>query len=462
MKWMVIAVFLIILISACTKNIVCTTPYILAGDGCCLDKNNDKVCDDEKRVADIEGKRLVDTEDLPELEIEKSNENKVVVPLIPAEKSPLQEGPSIGNKDATVTITVFGDYYDRLSQRFNNEVIPKILERYGDTVLYIYRDLPSGRKDYLMAPAEAAQCALDQGKFWEYHQRLFMDVSKLTGSFLDEHANAAGLDVQKFNECLDLRKNAEQVLEIMEAANAYGVTALPTVFVNQQRIGGYRDYLFYKNMLDDILELELANKVEDRRHVTVDAVGKAYDVSSGIAVYDPSVEDSMYSNNVKVIDASLYADAEDVKIKGKTDDDAAKLEASLRLRKYGALSDTIYKIKLTSLDTSADRLGGVATDINAFGNTGIGTAQLPRAKAFVAIFGKADVLDARNKLLAKDQTAFFFLTEGLRNDGLLSGNVDKEDTEAYLIMPGRFIGEEFPNQQRFLHLFFESVSYRVV
>ena len=236
MKWMAIAVFFVFLITACSKNIVCTTPYVLSGDGCCLDKNNDKVCDDEKRVADIEGKRLVDTEDLPELEIEEPKENKVVVPLIPAGKSPLQEGPSIGGKDATVTITVFGDYYDRLSQRFNNEVIPKILERYGDTVLYIYRDVPSGRRDYMMAPAEAAQCALDQGKFWEYHNRLFMSVSKLTGSFLEEHANAAGLDVEKFNECLRLRKNAEQALEIMEAANAYGVTILPTVFFKPQRI----------------------------------------------------------------------------------------------------------------------------------------------------------------------------------------------------------------------------------
>ena len=462
MKWMAIAVFFVFLITACSKNIVCTTPYILSGDGCCLDKNNDKACDDEKRVADIEGKRLVDTEDLPELEIEEPKENKVVVPLIPAGKSPLQEGPSIGGKDATVTITVFGDYYDRLSQRFNNEVIPKILERYGDTVLYIYRDVPSGRRDYLMAPAEAAQCALDQGKFWEYHNRLFMSVSKLTGSFLEEHANAAGLDVEKFRECLHLRKSAEQALEIMEAANAYGVTALPTVFVNRQRIGGYRDYLFYKDMLDNLLELELANKVEDRRHVTVDAVGKAYSILRGISVYDPAAEDSMHSNNVEVVDASLYADAEDVKIKGKTDEDKAKLEASLRLRKYRELSDTIYKIKLTSLDTSADRFGGVATDVNVFGNTEIGTAQLPKAKAFIAIFGKADVLDARNRLLAKDQTALFFLTEGLRADGLLSGNVEKADTEAYLILPGRFIGEEFPNQQGFLHLFFESVSYRVV
>ncbi len=464
MKLIILLVFLAFLLSGCSKPVVCTTPYILSGGTCCLDKNSDSVCDEGQHLVDIQGKQLVSSEELPDVEIERPLQGMQTVRTasIGRKTLSLQEGPALGNKDASVTLIVFGDYAHRMSQRFNNEVVPKILERYGDVIRYIYRDLPASTKAYHLHPAEAAQCAHEQGKFWEYHQLLFADVSRLSFTYLEEYAQYTGLDIEAFQLCMATHTYSENVFETMDAARAYGVTTLPTVFINRKKISGYRDYPYYKNFLDEVLQGELARKIESRRMISVDAVGRAHLILKGASVVDPTVTDTLYSNSVDIVDANLYVQAYDVLLGGTTRQDAATLTATVTIKLYGELTKNVYKVKLKTLDTQEKYDGGVATDIDVFGDTGIVTSLLPKARAHIAIFGKADVYDEIDRLLAKDLTFYFFLTEGIRERGLLTGMVDKADTEAYVIFPGTYIGEKFPNEQGFLHLFFESVSYRII
>jgi len=95
----------------------------------------------------------------------------------------LDDDPVKGNPDATVTIVEFSDFQCPFCQRFHQTTLPLILENYVDTgkVKFVYRDFPiqSIHPNGAIPTALAAECADEQGMFWEYHDRLFQTQKKL-------------------------------------------------------------------------------------------------------------------------------------------------------------------------------------------------------------------------------------------------------------------------------------------
>lgn len=92
--------------------------------------------------------------------------------------------------------------------------------------------------------AEAATCAQDQGKFWEYHEALFeSNTGENTGSFsrdsLNKLAQQVGLDMTQFGQCVDSRKYREFVLASVNEARRAGVRSTPTIFVNGRPVEGF-------------------------------------------------------------------------------------------------------------------------------------------------------------------------------------------------------------------------------
>ncbi len=102
--------------------------------------------------------------------------------------------------------------------------------------------------------AEAAQCARDQGKFWELHDALFTNQQALQPDDLKKHAAAVGLDLAKFNACFDASKYGERVQQQMSAGTQLGVTSTPSIFINGRLVSGAQPYEVFARIIDEELQ----------------------------------------------------------------------------------------------------------------------------------------------------------------------------------------------------------------
>ena len=164
--------------------------------------------------------------------------------------------PSIGSKDAFVTIVEFSDYQCPVCKRFYDDIYLELKEKYIDTgkVKFVYRDFPlSGLHPYAQKAAEAGQCANEQGKFWEYSELMFQYSPKLDVDSLKGYAADAGLDTGKFSSCLDSGKMAESVSKDLSDGESNNVRGTPTLFVNGKIIPGLPD----KAQFFQMIELEI-------------------------------------------------------------------------------------------------------------------------------------------------------------------------------------------------------------
>lgn len=106
--------------------------------------------------------------------------------------------------------------------------------------------------------AEAAECAGEQGKFWEYHDMLFENLrGEGVGAFSDANLKAFAprlrLAEEQFAACLDGRKYASRVMEDTQAARALDIRSTPTVLVNGLRLVGLADYGTYRRAIEEAL-----------------------------------------------------------------------------------------------------------------------------------------------------------------------------------------------------------------
>ncbi len=163
--------------------------------------------------------------------------------------------PAKGPAAAPIQIIEFSDFECPFCFRAN-PTITQVLSTYGDRVRLVYRHLPLPNHPNARPAAEAAACANDQGKFWEYHDRLFANQSRLAAADLKQHAADLGLDSAKFNSCLDTRRFQKDVDDDMAAAAALGVSGTPHFFINGRPISGAQPFESFREIIDD----ELARK----------------------------------------------------------------------------------------------------------------------------------------------------------------------------------------------------------
>jgi protein-disulfide isomerase len=129
----------------------------------------------------------------------------------------------------------------------------QVLKTYGDQVRLIYRHYPLQNHPAARPAAEASACAAEQGKFWEYHDRLFANPSKLSDADLKQHASDLGLDAPKFNACVDSRKFKADVEADHAAGDEAGVSGTPAFFVNGRPISGAQPFDAFKRIIDEEL-----------------------------------------------------------------------------------------------------------------------------------------------------------------------------------------------------------------
>ena len=149
------------------------------------------------------------------------------------------DDPFLGPEDAAVTIIEFGDYSCGYCQRFHDEILPVLLETYPDDVRFVYRDFPVvGGGTVGAAAAHAANCAGEQGAYWEYHDALFSGVYNMSTEGFDQYASDLGLDVTAFAECRLSGRYNEEIIGDYSAARMVGITGTPTFFINGRKLIG--------------------------------------------------------------------------------------------------------------------------------------------------------------------------------------------------------------------------------
>ncbi|HLD75117.1 MAG TPA: thioredoxin domain-containing protein [Bdellovibrionota bacterium] len=169
---------------------------------------------------------------------ELQNKYSVVIHLeSPRVEVSADDDPSRGPAKAPITIVEFSDFTCQFcSQAYLT--VKKVLDnpKFKDKIKFVYRDSPAQQRPAAFPAAMAAQCAHDQGKFWEYHDKLFENSQDLTPTKLKELSKTVGLEEAKFNQCLDTKKYEGEVTKDLEDGFRVGVTGTPTFFVNGLKI----------------------------------------------------------------------------------------------------------------------------------------------------------------------------------------------------------------------------------
>ena len=155
--------------------------------------------------------------------------------------------PIRGDPNAPITIIEFSDFQCPFCARFHVETLPSLLEEYIDAgkVNLVYRDFPiQSIHPNALPAAVAAECANEQGKYWEYHDTLFekqngwsrLDSNAVISTF-SQYATDVGLEQQQFDSCLGSGKYLQEVQGDLSDGRDYDITGTPGFFIGNDEIG---------------------------------------------------------------------------------------------------------------------------------------------------------------------------------------------------------------------------------
>ncbi len=153
---------------------------------------------------------------------------------------------TLGEISASLTITAYLDFQGKASKKFILEILPQLQKEYIDTkkVKFVFRNFPLN--DHTLAPLahNAALCAAEQGKFWEYHNQLYtnqdqwLDKDKNEGRVketLKSYGSQLGL-ASSFNSCVDSGKYSTKIEVDKKEGVINGVNGAPTFLIGTQKI----------------------------------------------------------------------------------------------------------------------------------------------------------------------------------------------------------------------------------
>jgi protein-disulfide isomerase len=161
--------------------------------------------------------------------------------------------PSRGAAQAPVTLVEFSDYQCPFCKRAQ-VTVKQVLDRYPGKVRHVYRDFPV-EKTHPQAgeAAEAARCAHDQGKFWQYHDLLFTNAPKAGPEDLRRYAEQAALDVPTFERCVSSGVHRTKVQRDVEDGRRLGITGTPAFFINGRPLTGAQPLEAFARVIEEEL-----------------------------------------------------------------------------------------------------------------------------------------------------------------------------------------------------------------
>jgi len=166
---------------------------------------------------------------------------KIIKDILMGKQPPLEDvvvstagARILGDAKAKVMLVEFSDYQCPFCGRYANDTYSKIVDDYVKTgkVRYALRNFPlESIHPFAEKAAEAAECAGDQGKYWEMHERLFKNQSQLDVKEFPGHAVVLGLDQEKFKQCIDTGKFTAKVKADIADGTKLNVRGTPTFFI---------------------------------------------------------------------------------------------------------------------------------------------------------------------------------------------------------------------------------------
>jgi len=168
-----------------------------------------------------------------------------ITPIAPLTTNAAVDGTHLGDPNAPVKIDVWEDFQCSGCWYYTENIEPLVIQNYVETgkVYYTFHFYPfisgGSTSDESNQAANAAMCALDQGRFWDYHVILFANwTGENVGSFSDARlvamATSIGLDMTAFNQCFQANPYADQINQDFQAGQDLGVHATPAIFINGQ------------------------------------------------------------------------------------------------------------------------------------------------------------------------------------------------------------------------------------
>ncbi len=168
----------------------------------------------------------------------------------------------LGNKDAAVTIVEFSDFQCPFCRSFFEASYQDIKKEYIDTgkARLIFRHFPLDFHPGAKPAALGSECAAEQGKFWEFHDKVFQEQAKLgqgtvqfTTTDIKRWAASLKLNMAQFNKCFDTSKYAKRVTDDAAYGASVNVTGTPSFFVNGTRLVGAQPFASFKTTIDAAL-----------------------------------------------------------------------------------------------------------------------------------------------------------------------------------------------------------------
>jgi protein-disulfide isomerase len=120
----------------------------------------------------------------------------------------------------------------------------------------VWKDFPLSFHKEAHGASQAAACANEQGKFWEYHDKVFENQRALKPENLKQYATDLGLDAAKFNACFDSGKYKKDVDQDLADGQTYGVRGTPAFFINGRFLSGAVPFETIKAIIDEELDLK--------------------------------------------------------------------------------------------------------------------------------------------------------------------------------------------------------------
>lgn len=159
------------------------------------------------------------------------------------DKISLNNVPVKGNENAKVTVVEYSDFQCPFCKR-GSDMLPQILNEYGEKVKIIFKQFPLPNHNWAKNASIASLCSYEQSndKFWDFHDKVFQKQKEInlenSGDKFKEVANEVGLDIPKFESCLNSEEIEQRLENEIKEAQSLGVRSTPTFIVDGLMVPG--------------------------------------------------------------------------------------------------------------------------------------------------------------------------------------------------------------------------------
>jgi protein-disulfide isomerase len=188
-------------------------------------------------------------------ELRNASKVEVALPAPPIRRTTLQtEGAPIrGDAAAPVTVVEFSDFHCPFCKRVQPTLL-ELLDKYPGKVRIVYKDLPlDSLHPQARKVSEAARCARDQGKFWEYHDKVYGGSPDGSPEYLRKLASDLSLDMTAFDQCVTNGKHKAAIDADLAQAAQLGLTGTPAFFINGRALQGAQPLEAFMQVIDQEL-----------------------------------------------------------------------------------------------------------------------------------------------------------------------------------------------------------------